>query len=105
MRFAPPTGGSWRSERRRSGRWRARCKATADSPPSRGETGIFITPGHRFRTADILLTNFHLPRSTLFMLVSAFVGLETARQAYVEAIRERYRFYSYGDACLLFRRP
>ncbi len=68
------------------------------------ETGIFITPGHRFRTADILLTNFHLPRSTLFMLVSAFVGLETARQAYVEAIRERYRFYSYGDACLLFRR-
>ena len=70
-----------------------------------GETAIFITPGYRFRTAEILLTNFHLPRSTLFMLVSAFCGLETMRAAYEEAIREGYRFYSYGDACLLFRRP
>jgi len=70
-----------------------------------GETEIFITPGYRFRTAEVLLTNFHLPRSTLFMLVSAFSGLETMRAAYAEAIRERYRFYSYGDACLLFRRP
>ncbi|MGC9954201.1 MAG: tRNA preQ1(34) S-adenosylmethionine ribosyltransferase-isomerase QueA [Rhizomicrobium sp.] len=70
-----------------------------------GETDIFITPGYRFRTAEVLLTNFHLPRSTLFMLVSAFCGLETMRAAYAEAIRERYRFYSYGDACLLFRRP
>jgi S-adenosylmethionine:tRNA ribosyltransferase-isomerase len=69
-----------------------------------GETDIFITPGHAFRTADILLTNFHLPRSTLFMLVSAFCGLETMQAAYREAIREGYRFYSYGDACLLFRR-
>jgi S-adenosylmethionine:tRNA ribosyltransferase-isomerase len=69
-----------------------------------GETDIFITPGYQFRTAEVLLTNFHLPRSTLFMLVSAFCGLETMRAAYVEAIRERYRFYSYGDACLLFRR-
>ncbi len=68
-----------------------------------GETDIFITPGYRFRTAEILLTNFHLPRSTLFMLVSAFMGLETMRRAYAEAIREHYRFYSYGDACLLFR--
>jgi len=68
-----------------------------------GETSIFIAPGHTFRSADILLTNFHLPRSTLFMLVSAFSGLETMRRAYAEAIRERYRFYSYGDACLLFR--
>jgi S-adenosylmethionine:tRNA ribosyltransferase-isomerase len=72
--------------------------------PFAGETDIFITPGYRFRTAEVLLTNFHLPRSTLFMLVSAFCGLETMRAAYAEAIRERYRFYSYGDACLLFRR-
>lgn len=70
-----------------------------------GETDIFIAPGYRFRTADVLLTNFHLPRSTLFMLVCAFCGLEAMRAAYAEAIRERYRFYSYGDACLLFRRP
>jgi S-adenosylmethionine:tRNA ribosyltransferase-isomerase len=70
-----------------------------------GETDIFITPGYRFKTADVLLTNFHLPRSTLFMLVSAFMGLETMQAAYAEAIRERYRFYSYGDACLLLRAP
>jgi S-adenosylmethionine:tRNA ribosyltransferase-isomerase len=68
-----------------------------------GETALFITPGYAFRAADILLTNFHLPRSTLFMLVSAFCGLETMKRAYAEAIRESYRFYSYGDACLLFR--
>jgi S-adenosylmethionine:tRNA ribosyltransferase-isomerase len=73
--------------------------------PFSSETAIFITPGYKFRAADVLLTNFHLPRSTLFMLVSAFSGLETMRRAYTEAIRERYRFYSYGDACLLFRRP
>jgi S-adenosylmethionine:tRNA ribosyltransferase-isomerase len=70
-----------------------------------GETDIFITPGYRFRAVDVLLTNFHLPRSTLFMLVSAFAGLETMKQAYAEAIREAYRFYSYGDACLLLRTP
>src|SRR5438552_2012360 len=67
-----------------------------------GETSIFITPGYRFRAVDILLTNFHLPRSTLFMLVSAFCGLETMKQAYANAIASGYRFYSYGDACLLF---
>ena len=71
--------------------------------PFDGETDVFITPGYRFKTADILLTNFHLPRSTLFMLVSAFAGTETMQKAYAEAIREHYRFYSYGDACLLFR--
>ena len=71
--------------------------------PLSAETDIFITPGYKFRTAEVLLTNFHLPRSTLFMLVSAFMGLETMKRAYAEAIRERYRFYSYGDACLLFR--
>jgi S-adenosylmethionine:tRNA ribosyltransferase-isomerase len=71
--------------------------------PFTGETSIFITPGYRFRAVDILLTNFHLPRSTLFMLVSAFCGLATMKQAYAHAIRAGYRFYSYGDACLLFR--
>ncbi len=77
--------------------------ATADDviQPMARETDIFITPGYRFRTAEVLLTNFHLPKSTLFMLVSAFSGLETMRRAYAEAIREHYRFYSYGDACLL----
>ncbi len=68
-----------------------------------GDTDIFIPPGYRFKTAQILLTMFHLPRSTLFMLVSAFLGLDVMRAAYVEAIREEYRFYSYGDACLLIR--
>ncbi len=71
--------------------------------PYAGETDIFITPGYQFKAVDILLTNFHLPRSTLFMLVSAFCGLDVMRSAYAEAIREHYRFYSYGDACLLFR--
>ena len=68
-----------------------------------GSTDIFITPGYRFRTADMLMTNFHLPRSTLFMLVSAFAGLETMRAAYAYAIETGYRFYSYGDSSLLFR--
>jgi S-adenosylmethionine:tRNA ribosyltransferase-isomerase len=71
--------------------------------PFTGETSIFITPGYAFRAVDILLTNFHLPRSTLFMLVSAFSGLETMKRAYAHAIKSGYRFYSYGDACLLFR--
>jgi S-adenosylmethionine:tRNA ribosyltransferase-isomerase len=71
--------------------------------PFAGDTAIFITPGYRFRAVDILLTNFHLPRSTLFMLVSAFSGLEPMKQAYAHAIAQGYRFYSYGDACLLFR--
>ena len=68
-----------------------------------GETDIFIVPGFRFRAVDLLLTNFHLPRSTLFMLVAAFAGLERMRQAYAHAVRERYRFYSYGECCLLRR--
>ena len=68
-----------------------------------GETDIFIVPGFRFRAVDLLLTNFHLPRSTLFMLVAAFAGLERMKQAYAHAISERYRFYSYGDCCLLRR--
>lgn len=71
--------------------------------PFSGETSIFITPGYRFRAVDILMTNFHLPRSTLFMLVSAFAGLETMQAAYAHAIATGYRFYSYGDSSLLFR--
>jgi S-adenosylmethionine:tRNA ribosyltransferase-isomerase len=73
--------------------------------PASGETRLFITPGYRFKAVNRLLTNFHLPRSTLFMLVCAFADLERMRQAYAHAIAERYRFYSYGDACLLERAP
>jgi S-adenosylmethionine:tRNA ribosyltransferase-isomerase len=71
--------------------------------PFEGDTSIFITPGYRFKAVDVLLTNFHLPRSTLFMLVSAFSGLERMRAAYEHAVVHGYRFYSYGDACLLER--
>jgi S-adenosylmethionine:tRNA ribosyltransferase-isomerase len=71
--------------------------------PFCGETDIFITPGYRFRAVDVLMTNFHLPRSTLFMLVAAFAGLETMRAAYAHAIAHDYRFYSFGDASLLIR--
>jgi S-adenosylmethionine:tRNA ribosyltransferase-isomerase len=71
--------------------------------PFSGETALFITPGYRFRTVDAMLTNFHLPRSTLFMLVCAFCGIDVMRRAYEHAIAGNYRFYSYGDACLLFR--
>ncbi len=71
--------------------------------PFRGLTDIFLLPGHRFRGADLLLTNFHLPRSTLFMLVSAFAGTARMRAAYAHAIAEGYRFYSYGDGSLLSR--
>jgi S-adenosylmethionine:tRNA ribosyltransferase-isomerase len=67
------------------------------------ETRLFITPGYPFRTVDRLLTNFHLPRSTLLMLVSAFAGVATIRGAYAHAIAQRYRFFSYGDAMLLER--
>jgi S-adenosylmethionine:tRNA ribosyltransferase-isomerase len=67
-----------------------------------GDTAIFIAPGYRFKAVDLMLTNFHLPRSTLFMLVAAFSGLETMKRAYAHAIAAGYRFYSYGDACLLY---
>ncbi|MFA4969042.1 MAG: S-adenosylmethionine:tRNA ribosyltransferase-isomerase, partial [Sulfuritalea sp.] len=69
-----------------------------------GETALFVTPGFEFRVADMLITNFHLPKSTLLMLVSAFCGLEDIRAAYRHAIAARYRFFSYGDAMLLHRR-
>ncbi|MBO9708130.1 MAG: tRNA preQ1(34) S-adenosylmethionine ribosyltransferase-isomerase QueA [Caulobacter sp.] len=71
--------------------------------PFADETAIFITPGYRFRAADVLMTNFHLPKSTLFMLVSAFAGRDTMKAAYEHAIATGYRFYSYGDGSLLFR--
>jgi S-adenosylmethionine:tRNA ribosyltransferase-isomerase len=78
--------------------------ATADGvAPFSGETSIFIKPGFQFRAVHRLLTNFHLPRSTLFMLVCAFAGTETMRAAYQHAIASGYRFYSYGDACLIDR--
>ncbi|MEL6063061.1 MULTISPECIES: tRNA preQ1(34) S-adenosylmethionine ribosyltransferase-isomerase QueA [unclassified Methylobacterium] len=87
-----------------------RLLESAASPDGRlaafsGPTDIFITPGYRFRAVDALVTNFHLPRSTLFMLVSAFSGLDTMRAAYAHAIQAGYRFYSYGDASLLFPGP
>jgi S-adenosylmethionine:tRNA ribosyltransferase-isomerase len=68
----------------------------------KGETQLFVTPGYRFKAVDLMLTNFHLPRSTLFMLVAAFSGLDSMRRAYRHAIGAGYRFYSYGDACLLY---
>ena len=69
--------------------------------PFAGDTAIFITPGYRFRFVDGLMTNFHLPKSTLFMLVSALMGLDVMQTAYAHAIASEYRFYSYGDASLL----
>ncbi|MBE7637651.1 tRNA preQ1(34) S-adenosylmethionine ribosyltransferase-isomerase QueA [Sneathiella sp. P13V-1] len=72
--------------------------------PFRGETDIFITPGYQFKAVDVLMTNFHLPKSTLFMLVSAFSGLSEMKDAYQHAIDNSYRFYSYGDSSLLFKK-
>jgi S-adenosylmethionine:tRNA ribosyltransferase-isomerase len=83
----------------------ARDAAVANRPlaAAAAETDIFITPGYEFRVVDRLITNFHLPKSTLLMLVSAFAGVETIREAYRHAIEARYRFFSYGDAMLLTR--
>ena len=72
--------------------------------PFEGDTAIFITPGYRFKAVDGLMTNFHLPRSTLFMLVSALMGLDVMKSAYAHAIEQGYRFYSYGDSSLLLPR-
>ncbi|MEO6395830.1 MAG: tRNA preQ1(34) S-adenosylmethionine ribosyltransferase-isomerase QueA [Devosia sp.] len=80
------------------------ARGTGELRPFMGDTDIFITPGFRFLAVDVLMTNFHLPRSTLFMLVSAFSGLDVMKSAYAHAIRFKYRFYSYGDASLLFRK-
>ncbi len=81
----------------------ARQDSRGELTPCQGETDLFIRPGYRFRIVDGLITNFHLPKSTLLMLVSAFAGYETIRAAYAHAIAERYRFFSYGDAMLLTR--
>jgi len=93
-------------------RWRARVESVArgsvicaTSRAGEAETSLFITPGYRFRIVDRLLTNFHLPQSTLLMLVCAFGGYDAVRAAYAHAIDERYRFFSYGDAMLLERDP
>ncbi|MDR2412727.1 MAG: tRNA preQ1(34) S-adenosylmethionine ribosyltransferase-isomerase QueA [Rickettsiales bacterium] len=79
-------------------------KSAGKIKPFCGTTDIFITPGHEFKAADILLTNFHLPKSTLFMLVSAFAGVDEMRAAYAHAMLDKYRFFSYGDCCLLFKK-
>ncbi|WP_417309548.1 tRNA preQ1(34) S-adenosylmethionine ribosyltransferase-isomerase QueA [Devosia sp.] len=79
------------------------ARATGTLKPFMGDTDIFITPGYRFNAVDVLMTNFHLPRSTLMMLVSAFAGYDTMKAAYAHAIQNGYRFYSYGDSSLLFR--
>jgi S-adenosylmethionine:tRNA ribosyltransferase-isomerase len=83
----------------------AAADAHGNARSGAAETALFITPGYRFRVVDRLLTNFHLPRSTLLMLVSAFAGYERIRIAYAHAIAQRYRFFSYGDAMLLEREP
>ena len=77
----------------------------ASTGQSSGDTQIFITPGYRFSTVDVLLTNFHLPQSTLLMLVSAFAGHDKIMALYQHAIAQRYRFFSYGDAMLLRHAP
>ncbi len=77
------------------------ARETGVVAPMSGESRLFITPGFEFKVVDALMTNFHLPRTTLTMLVSAFAGTESMRKAYAEAVRERYRFYSYGDAMLI----
>jgi len=81
------------------------ARASGHLQPMRGETDIFITPGFEFRVVDALLTNFHLPKSTLMMLVSAFAGHAHVMALYRHAIEARYRFFSYGDAMLLSRAP
>ena len=79
----------------------AAASADGTVKPMKGEVSLFITPGYQFKVVDVLMTNFHLPKTTLLMLVSAFAGLEPLRAAYAEAVREKYRFYSYGDAMLI----
>ena len=86
--------------------WRLLETAAAENGevrPFAGDTRLFIMPGYRFRAIDLLLTNFHLPRSTLFMLVAALAGLERIKSAYAHAVAGGYRFFSYGDACLIER--
>jgi S-adenosylmethionine:tRNA ribosyltransferase-isomerase len=79
--------------------------AGGELAPGAGDTALFVRPGYRFRVIDALLTNFHLPQSTLLMLVAAFAGRELTLAAYAHAVRQRYRFFSYGDAMLVFPAP
>jgi S-adenosylmethionine:tRNA ribosyltransferase-isomerase len=79
----------------------ATAAADGTPPAGQGETSIFIQPGHRFRAVDIMLTNFHLPKSSLVILVAAFAGRERVLDAYKDAVARGYRFYSYGDAMLI----
>jgi S-adenosylmethionine:tRNA ribosyltransferase-isomerase len=81
----------------------AAASAGGELAAGSAETRLFVTPGYRFRVVERLVTNFHLPRSTLLMLVSAFAGVENIRRAYAHAVAHRYRFFSYGDAMLLER--
>jgi len=81
----------------------AAADAVGEVRPFAGDTQLFIMPGYDFRTIDLLLTNFHLPRSTLLMLVAALAGLDRIKAAYARAVAARYRFFSYGDACLIER--
>ena len=90
----------WRSGRPRCARWNRRRKAGTLQAGS-DDTALFITPGYAFKTVTRLITNFHLPKSTLMMLVSAFAGFDAIRKAYQHAIASEYRFFSYGDAMLL----
>ena len=78
------------------------ASAGGELAPFNGDTRLFITPGYRFKSVDAMITNFHLPESTLLMLVSAFAGRDRILKTYVEAVAQRYRFFSYGDAMLLF---
>jgi S-adenosylmethionine:tRNA ribosyltransferase-isomerase len=86
---------------------RALEAASADGEinPFRGETDLFILPGYKFRSVDVMLTNFHLPQSSLLMLVAAFAGSDLVRDAYSHAVEQRYRFFSYGDAMLIQPQP
>ena len=102
MRRAPKADASLRSGRPRFGFWKARLATTAGCTPFPARPRSSSRPAIRFRAVDLMLTNFHLPRSTLFMLVAAFSGLDTMKRAYAHAIAAGYRFYSYGDACLLY---
>ncbi|MCL2629434.1 MAG: tRNA preQ1(34) S-adenosylmethionine ribosyltransferase-isomerase QueA [Alphaproteobacteria bacterium] len=81
-----------------------RLLESSGGKPFSGTTDIFITPGYKFKVVDVLLTNFHLPKSTLFMLVSAFAGLPEMKSAYAHAIMQSYRFFSYGDCCLIYKK-
>ena len=92
---------SLRSEQQRYESWNRFSAVSEKFKPAEGETNIFIYPPFQFRVVDVLLTNFHLPRSTLLMLVSAFSDREFILRAYNEAVRERYRFFSYGDCMLI----